>query len=258
VDARPDVPQDIVDLGPISPELALVDPVLAEQARKLLPDPVEPPKRRLRPVEPDVPVAVPAQPAAVEAELAPVAPGRRWLRAVALAAVVFAAGAASGNFYGSRGSPPGVSFEARTDAQPAGTGAQPAATGAQPARAGPATAQSSHTRAARRRSAKVSQRRSALATKTSWASNVIGVEARVGTPGVTLVWKRPADSEHVTVLRSPSSGGRGVVVFRGRAAAYRDPKPRPCSSYRYTIVNYDRHGHRSTGVPTSVVTGGCT
>ena len=43
-----------------------------------------------------------------------------------------------------------------------------------------------------------------------------------------------------------------------RITNYRDGSARPCSSYRYTIVNYDRRGHRSTGVPTSVVTGGCT
>jgi hypothetical protein len=48
------------------------------------------------------------------------------------------------------------------------------------------------------------------------------------------------------------------VVFRGGATSFRDISPRPCTAYRYTIVNYDRRGHRSTGVPTSVVTGGCT
>jgi hypothetical protein len=49
-----------------------------------------------------------------------------------------------------------------------------------------------------------------------------------------------------------------VVVYRGRATSYRDMSPQPCTAYRYTIVNYDRSGHHSTGVPTSVVTEGCT
>jgi hypothetical protein len=73
---------------------------------------------------------------------------------------------------------------------------------------------------------------------------------------VTIVWKRPADSGHVVVLRALGAR-RGVVVFRGRAARYRDASTRPCKAYRYTIVNFDRRGHRSTGVPTSIVTRGC-
>jgi len=75
---------------------------------------------------------------------------------------------------------------------------------------------------------------------------------------VKLVWQPPADSSHVVVLRTLGNRGRSIAVFRGRATSYDDVSPRPCTPYRYTIVNYDRHGHRSTGVPTSVVTEGCT
>jgi hypothetical protein len=70
---------------------------------------------------------------------------------------------------------------------------------------------------------------------------------------VTLMWKRPADSSRVAVLRARGFRGRGSVLFPGRAATYRDASARPCTAYRYTIVNYDRSGRRSTGVP-SVVT----
>ena len=62
----------------------------------------------------------------------------------------------------------------------------------------------------------------------------------------------------MVVLRSLAARTRSVVVYEGRASNYRDTSPRPCTAYRYTIVNYDRNGHRSTGVPTSVVTDGCT
>jgi hypothetical protein len=55
------------------------------------------------------------------------------------------------------------------------------------------------------------------------------------------------------VLRT-RNGRSSSVVYRGRAASYRDKGLSPCTAYRYTIVNYDRRGHRSTGVPTSVVT----
>jgi hypothetical protein len=72
---------------------------------------------------------------------------------------------------------------------------------------------------------------------------------------VKLVWHRPSTSGHVVVLRT--IGRRSTVVFRGRATSYRDVVPHPCTAYRYTIVNYDRRGHPSTGVPTSVVSSGC-
>jgi len=88
----------------------------------------------------------------------------------------------------------------------------------------------------------------------SWAANVIGVSARIGHRAVTLVWQRPARSAHVVVLRTRGVGSRGAVVYRGSATSYRDLTARPCTAYRYTIVNYDRGGRRSTGVPTSIVT----
>ena len=94
-------------------------------------------------------------------------------------------------------------------------------------------------------------------SKVTWAANVLGVSAEVDNPGVTLVWQRPAGSKRVVVLRSLAAGKRSVVVYRGAATSYRDLSPQPCTAYRYTIVNYDRSGHHSTGVPTSVVTQGC-
>lgn len=90
-----------------------------------------------------------------------------------------------------------------------------------------------------------------------WAPNVVGVAARIGHPAVTLVWQKPAGSAHVDVLRQPAPRPNRDVVYSGQATRYRDLKARPCTVYRYTIVNYDRRGHRSTGVPTSIVTDGC-
>jgi hypothetical protein len=89
------------------------------------------------------------------------------------------------------------------------------------------------------------------------ATNVLGVEATVSGRTVTLVWHAPADSKAVVVLRARGTHGRSAVVYRGRARRFRDLSARSCTAYRYTIVNYDPKGHDSTGVPTSVVTGGC-
>jgi hypothetical protein len=222
------------DLGPISPELVLVDPVLADQARKLLPEPDERYAHRTPIVREELRgVLVPPAPR----------PRRRWPRTVALAVVVFAAGAALGSFL-RRGHPAqsGV-LEVRTASPPQTAHrerqARPRATRHAPASRAPAS---------------VAQR----PRRRRWAVNVLGVAAQVAGSSVSLAWQRPVGSGHVVVLRALGDRQRGTVVFRGHATSFRDVSSRPCTVYRYTIVNYDRSGHRSTGVPTSVVTAGCT
>src|SRR6059036_3158435 len=87
-------------LGAISPELALVDPILARRARELLPDPVEQPRRSLPRKEATCVTTPPvAGPSALRSS-APRSRTPRWRRTVALAAIIFAAGAASGGFLG--------------------------------------------------------------------------------------------------------------------------------------------------------------
>jgi hypothetical protein len=157
-----------------------------------------------------------------------------------LAGLVFAVGAASGGLLGRKQAvAPRGPFEAQDNVR-------------------------TETRAPDTRTLSLSKPRStrrALAQRrrpASTAANVLGVTAAVSTRGVRLGWQRPADSDHVAVIRS--SGGRrsSVLVFRGRGPSYRDVSAHPCTTYRYTIVNYDVRGRRSTGVPTSVVTEGCT
>lgn len=251
------IPAGDGDFGPISPELALVDPELARRARELLPEPSEQP-RAPRPL-PAAPAAVREQPAVQE----PTAQRRRWPLTLALAVVIFAVGAVSGTFLGndnngseSAGSPLEVRL-AGPSTQPAKPkptkplGQSAKRTGVERPVLRPPTVVPRSTGAARASSPQPQRRRHA---RVAWASNVLGVSATVDKTGVALTWHRPADSRRVVVLRKREGRGRRVVVYQGRATIYRDTSARACAVYRYTILNYDRRGHRSTGVPTSIST----
>jgi hypothetical protein len=237
------------DGGPISPELALVDAALAERARRLLPDPSDCLAPRPRRVEtPGPPVAEQIEEPTLRAPS-----GRPWRRTIVLAGLVFAVGAFAGGLLGERRAPsPGVRLEAQAPSVVTAPLRPPTVAG----KPSVVTAPLRSPTVARGPKSK-STRRQQRAARVTWAANVLGVAARVDRPGVTLVWQRPANSDHVVILRSPATRSHDVVVYRGRAKSFRDDPPLPCTGYRYTIVNYDRKGHRATGVPTSVVTQGC-
>jgi hypothetical protein len=245
------VPNGDAELGPISPELALVDPELARRARELLPEPRERPRAPRPPIPTRVRVE---QPVAREEVLAwPERQRRGWLalRMVVLAVVIFAGGAVSGALFGDDRGSPGSTVDAVRAVEPttAPQLRQPQKT-SKPTALRPPTVTSTSRRALSGRPVPQHRRHARVA----WASNVIGVSATVDGTAVALVWQRPADSKRAVVLRKRDAGGGSVVVYRGQATTYRDASPRPCTGYRYTIVNYDRRGHRSTGVPTSIVT----
>jgi hypothetical protein len=247
------------DLGPISPELALIDPVLAERARQALPERPE----LLAPRAHSATQPASTAPSSELPELPPAPPpsvsrrARRLRRTVVLAGLVFASGAVVGGSIGERGTSPVTRFELRAALPAAPTGrtatTQPperqSRTAGLPASRLPSLAHPSR----HRRATNVSGQRQGAAL----AENVLGVASWVGRPGLTLSWQRPANSGHVVVLRSFSAQRRRVVVYRGLATSYREASVRRCTAYRYLIVNYDRRGRRSTGVPTSIVTGGC-
>lgn len=238
------IPGGAADLGPISPELALIDPDLARRARELLPEPGEFWRARATPppaLPVEEPVAAPPTARAIEPPR-----GRRWARTLVFAAVVFAAGAASGATVApERTAPSGAAF---------GFGAAAPATLSPPTqhRLDVRTARASR-RHGRRSTARVYRHQARVV----WASNVLGVVTRISRGHVVLLWGRRPGSGRVVVLRARDRGP-SRVVYRGRGARYEDSSTRACTAYRYTLVRYDRRGHRSTGVSSSVVTPGCT
>ena len=240
------------DLGPISPELALVDSVLAERARTLLPEPRALPRRRPTSARAEVPRRPVAQGPARAPATRSTTP--RLRRIVVLSAIIFAAGAASAEFLGRRDATSPRGLLEVWPGTPAGETRARESTPPSAQKNGTARAQ---TRNSRDGQPSVRSRKRRPGPPAMWAANVLGVTAAVDTRGVRLSWQSPAGSRRIVVLRTRDDGKHSVMLFRGRATSIRDKSPRPCRTYRYTIVNYDRGGHRSTGVPTSVVTGGC-
>ena len=213
-----------------------------------------PSPRSAEPPSPSRPAYEPPEIVVAPPLLVPTLEPRRR-RTVLLAGLAFVLGALVGGFFGDRHTLPGATLEARPTLFTTST---PAA----------GTQSRSEARARERPPDRVSETslrppkivvppHPQRSKRVAWAANVLGVAARVGHPAVRLVWQRPADSRRVIVLRALGVGRRSIVLYRGRATRYRDASTRPCMAYRYTIVNYNRRGHRSTGVPTTVVTEGC-
>ena len=125
----------------------------------------------------------------------------RWRRTVLLAGLVFAAGAASGGFFGRKdaASPP-VPFEAQVQVRTVTR----------------ATDTRTHPRAAPTSTRGVVRRPRQRGRAARPAANVLGVTTAVSKRGVQLDWQRPLDSDHVAVIRA-----------RGAQQIESDRLPRP-------------------------------
>ena len=70
--------------------------------------------------------------------------------------------------------------------------------------------------------------------------------AEVGNQSVTLSWRRPTDLTSVQIVRRPGRGkARSSVVYRGKAASFRDRALRVGTLYHYTLTSRDIAGNTS-------------
>lgn len=252
----------------ISPELALIDPALAEKARAGLPDPGEFFSARLPA----------AQAATTEAHRLPDVepqPRRRrrtrTLGRVLVASIFLLAGFSIGRMTATQ--PPGFiieqvvggdsasqSLQQRSAAKAAASA--PSRTTARPrvrTRATRRSAASGVAGARHGRGAKTASKRSprkAAAVRTPRRSrNVLGVIVSLSPRSVTIRWRAPTSSRHVIVLRRKRGASKDLVVYRGTRPWLQDASLQP-GTYTYVIVNYDRGGRASSGVPTVVEVAG--
>jgi hypothetical protein len=217
---------------PISPELVLVSPALAERARAELPPVVLYEPARLRKV---VSEARPQRhsPAPVRSARA-----RLWRYAAAAAAVLIA-GVAAGSY-------------ATTNRRPAGT-SEPRSALAIPRHpdAGSRTALSRIQLGAPRRVTTPSVAGRSLIPATHLpVPTVLGVMTTAGDGFVRLQWQRPRGVARVAVFRI--DGRRRLRRYEGRRNSFLDRSVRNGSTYRYVLLSYDRAGRSSSGVITVI------
>ncbi len=88
----------------------------------------------------------------------------------------------------------------------------------------------------------------------STAPKLAGVAVSVVSRSATLRWRAPPDTAVVSVTRTPGRGKqRAPVVYRGRAASFRDTRLQPGVTYRYELAASDAAGNTSdVGVAATV------
>jgi hypothetical protein len=221
---------------PISPELVLVWPELADYARSRLP-PIT-----LFDATASRTKAGPLDPAGASERTPSPLRELRQRRTGVVAVAAFIAGAASGAYV--------IGNHDHSTVDPGGSAVPQVVVTRERAPRGPSTANVS-TRRLRAGAADASARsRSGVKTPRGPVPSVLGVVATAGKRFIRLEWQRPAGVERVAVLRI--EGRRTVTRYKGRGTSFTDHSVRKGRTYRYVLLSYDRDGRSSSGVVTVV------